>query len=238
MHRCYAPHAARPSIVLSDDEAHHVTRVLRLGVGAEVAVFDGRGGEWLGRIADSTRSLTRVELVEARVPVVEPAVSVTVAISLLKADGMNNVIRDVTMLGAAAIVPLVSAHVAGPDPGRRTQTVERWARVAVASSKQCGRAVVPDIRPLATLEAVLAAETGTRVCCVEPSLSTGASVGVGPRPTSALVCVGPEGGWSDEELACAHRYEARLLALGPRTLRAEAAPTVALSVLWTCWGWS
>jgi 16S rRNA (uracil1498-N3)-methyltransferase len=79
-----------------------------------------------------------------------------------------------------------------------------------------------------------------RLICVEPRLAGADSIAnaIGPRAGRAVVLIGPEGGWSPDELARADRHDFRRVHLGPRTLRAETAPTVILSVLWATWGWT
>jgi 16S rRNA (uracil1498-N3)-methyltransferase len=232
-------HAARVAR-LPSSEAQHLTRVLRLRVGDAVNVFDGRGREWAGRVAEVTRAGATVSLGDAVDPIPEPPVRVTLAVGLLKGDQMDNVVRDATMLGAAAIVPVSSAHVAVPAAGRKSDTaVERWARVAAASAKQCGRAVVPSVSAVTRFEDVIAGRpVGATIMCVEPARAAGGPGSLPPPPSSdVLVLVGPEGGWSESEIGQAVYSGARLLHLGPRTLRAETAPTVVLSVLWSAWGW-
>jgi 16S rRNA (uracil1498-N3)-methyltransferase len=231
-------------MTLPDDEAHHVSHVLRLTAGASVRVFDGRGLEWHARVETLGRAGVTVAIGESVDPVREPPVRVTLAIGLLKGDQMDAVVRDATMLGVAAIVPLISAHVATSWSASRLGSArERWRRVAVASVRQCGRAVVPEIRPARSFDELLTDVDGDAiVMSVEPSAtidtSSGADARSSTRPRSALLYVGPEGGWSEREVARALQAGARLLHLGPRTLRAETAPVVALAVLWTEWGWS
>jgi 16S rRNA (uracil1498-N3)-methyltransferase len=237
MHRAYAPAATPPSVELSSGEAHHITRVLRLRVGDDLVVFDGGGREWLGRIV-STAEPVVVDLVEPRVPAAEASVFVTIGIGLLKGDQMDAVVRDVTMLGVMAVAPFVSAHVAIPDGARQTRSIERWQRVAIASAKQSGRAVVPAVEPIVVFEKLLASHIGELiVLCAEPNLRVSREVAPLSRPERALVLVGPEGGWAASEIGAARAAGAHVLDLGPRTLRAETAPTVALSALWTMWGW-
>jgi 16S rRNA (uracil1498-N3)-methyltransferase len=141
-------------------------------------------------------------------------------------------------------VPLIPAHVAAAWPAARLHTArERWRRVAIASARQCGRAVVPDIASARSFDELrrLDATTGASIIlCVEPAASVAQASGdrrSAARPGSALLCVGPEGGWSDREIARAEAVGARLLHFGPRTLRAETAPVVAFTALWTEWGW-
>jgi 16S rRNA (uracil1498-N3)-methyltransferase len=226
-------------VTLRADEAHHLTRVLRLRPGDGVGVFDGAGGEWVGYVQSVAPRVT-IEIVEAGQPAPEPPVRVTLGVALLKGAQMDAVVRDAAMLGAFAIAPLVCQHVATTRRAWQGGAVlQRWQRVALASARQCRRAVVPVVGPVmsfdTTLETVAADVT---LMCVEPHLeASAASPSAGPRPGSALVLVGPEGGWSAAEVDRAVACGARLMHLGPRTLRAEAVPAVMLSALWTQWGW-
>ena len=238
--RFLAPAAVKGDrpVTLTADEAHHLRDVLRLEVGAEVGVFDGCGREWRGRVTAIQKESADIELVGEIAAVAEPPVLVTLGVALLKGDQMDAVIRDATMLGVAEIAPVMSAHVTVPS---RAVKIDRWQRVAIASAKQCRRAVVPVVRPLAAFSEVLERrDVGARLICTEPGAAgaSAAAFAVPSRPASALLLVGPEGGWSAAELALAVQLGATPISLGPRTLRAEAAPTVALAALWTLWGWS
>ncbi|MGH9144435.1 MAG: 16S rRNA (uracil(1498)-N(3))-methyltransferase [Vicinamibacterales bacterium] len=243
MHRFHAP-ALDPgdeTVVLPRDEAEHLTRVLRLGVGDTVAVFDGRGHEFLGRVASAIRRDVRVQIVSRLEPAAESTVALTLAQAVLKGDKMDDVIRDAVMLGVAAIQPIVTRRsettVAALLKGSR---VERWRRVALASAKQSRRAVLPEIRMPLALETALGEPPATlRVMMVEPG--TTASVGAisvlrkAPAPSDAVMFIGPEGGWAAEEWSAAETHGVRLLSLGPRTLRADAVPIAAISVLQFIW---
>jgi 16S rRNA (uracil1498-N3)-methyltransferase len=241
VHRFLVPNlpSADRHVTLPRGEAHHLARVLRLTAGAEVILFDGRGHEWVGRVTDTGRVTVNVDVIAPRVPAREPPVAVTLGLAVLKGDQMDAAIRDATMAGAAAIVPFVSAHVAVAERAWRARSIERWERVAVASAKQCARAVVPTIAPVARFDELLPlSQEGLRLLTVEPAQATAAAKATPrARPSRALVLVGPEGGWTADELQLAEQHGYGLLSLGPRTLRADVAPVVILSVLWTWWGW-
>jgi 16S rRNA (uracil1498-N3)-methyltransferase len=241
VHRFHVPalSAADGAVTLPRGEAHHLARVLRLPEGTPVILFDGRGHERLGRVVGTGRPPVRVEIVAAHQPAPEPPVPVTLALAVLKGDQMDHAIRDATMAGATAIAPFVSAHVAVAERAWRARSLERWERVAVASAKQCARAVVPTIAPVVRLDQLIAGPTGgLRLIAVEPAQAQGRSPTAPlPRPGQALVLVGPEGGWTAEELEFARHHGCQALSFGPRTLRAEIAPVAILSVLWTWWGW-
>jgi 16S rRNA (uracil1498-N3)-methyltransferase len=244
VHRFFAPSLdpGDESVALPRDEGEHLTRVLRLGVGDTVAVFDGRGHEFLARVASALRSDVRLQIVSRVDAAAESAVSLTLAQAVLKGDKMDDVIRDAVMLGVAAIQPVVTRRsettVAALMKGAR---LERWRRVAVASVKQSRRAVVPDIRMPLTLDIALAEPAqALRLMLVEPAAAADvAPLSVlqrEPPPADAVVFVGPEGGWAAEEWSAAAAQGVRLMSLGSRTLRADAVPVAAISVLQFLWG--
>jgi 16S rRNA (uracil1498-N3)-methyltransferase len=156
--------------MLPRDEAEHLTRVLRLGVGDTVSVFDGRGHEFLARVASALRRDVRVQLVSRVEPAAEATVALTLAQAVLKGEKMDEVIRDAVMLGVAAVQPIVTKRTEMTVALVRDTRVERWRRVALASTKQSRRAVVPEIRTPLTLDAFLDDPPGAlRLMLVEPS---------------------------------------------------------------------
>lgn len=243
MHRFFAP-ALDPGddvVALPRDEAEHLTRVLRLSSGDAVRVFDGRGHEFLAQVTSAARRDVRVQI-QARVdPAAESAVATTLVQAVLKGDKMDEVVRDAVMLGVAAIQPVITTRaettVAALIRGAR---VERWRRVALASVKQSGRAVLPEIRmPLAFVDWLGERRPPVTLMLVEPAADAGAESlaalrGI-PVPLEAALVVGPEGGWVETEWTAARAGGLRLMTLGPRTLRADAVAVAALSVLQFLW---
>lgn len=243
MHRFYAPslEPGDDTVVLPKNEAEHLTRVLRLGVGDTVSVFDGRGREFLARVASARRRDVSAALLSRVEPAAEPAVTLTLAQGVLKAEKMDEVIRDAVMLGVAAIQPLVTKRtettVAALLRGAR---LDRWRRIALASVKQSGRAVLPEIRTPLPLDNYLdEPRPDVSLMFVEPAANVPASSLALLRdklpPPDAVVLVGPEGGWTESECLAARARNVRLVTLGPRTLRADAVPVAAISVLQFLW---
>jgi 16S rRNA (uracil1498-N3)-methyltransferase len=145
------------------------------------------------------------------------------------------------MMGAAIIQPVLTAHTAvKASLGQRPANLERWRRVAVASAKQSRRATLPDVRATVDFATALSAHSADLVLMfVEPSAgrqtrSLRAFVG-SSRPDRAALLVGPEGGWSDEELDAAEARGAALVTLGHLTLRAEAVPMAAMAIFSVLW---
>src|SRR6267378_6607113 len=134
MHRFFAPSLdpGDETVALPREEAEHLTRVLRLGAGDTVAVFDGRGHEVLARVASAVRRDVRVQLLSRVEPAAESRVGLTLAQAVLKADKMDDVIRDAVMLGVSAIQPIVTKRTEMTVALVRDTRVERWRRVALA----------------------------------------------------------------------------------------------------------
>jgi 16S rRNA (uracil1498-N3)-methyltransferase len=243
VHRFFAP-ALDPgddTVALPKSEAEHLVRVLRLGVGDTVAVFDGRGHQFLARVVSAARRDVRAQLLSRADAAAEPAVALTLVQAVLKGDKMDEVIRDAVMLGAAAVQPLVTKRsettIAALLRGGRP---DRWRRVALASVKQSQRAVLPEIRTPLTLEHYLdEPPPAMSLMLVEPGAGAAveplSALRHAPIPPDAALIVGPEGGWVEAEWTGAHAHGVRLMTLGHRTLRADAVAVAAVSVLQFIW---
>jgi 16S rRNA (uracil1498-N3)-methyltransferase len=240
-HRFYAPGIGLSApVALPDEEAEHLIRVLRLQAGDEVEAFDGAGRMYqalVERAARRTVSLRALKVIDAAP---EPGVRLRLVVAALKGDKTDDVVRDAAMLGVAAIQPVVTARSEiGLATLARSHRLQRWQRIAVSSVKQCGRAVVPAVAPALSLADYLAGPDARveRLMLVEPSASHASQpVQSLPRPAAADLMVGPEGGWTDDEARSAAAAGARLVTLGGRTLRADAAPLVGLTAVLTVWG--
>ncbi|HEX4348128.1 MAG TPA: RsmE family RNA methyltransferase [Vicinamibacterales bacterium] len=244
MHRFFAP-ALDPgddTTALPKDEAEHATRVLRLAAGETVAVFDGRGHEYLARIVSAARRDVVVQVLQRAESAAESAVPLTLVQAVLKGEKMDDVVRDAVMLGVAAIQPLVTKRAETTVAQVLTGRLDRWRRVALASVKQSKRAVLPEIRTPLTLEHYLGEPASSlAMMLVEPG--TGADGRLEPftrllnepPPLDASLIVGPEGGWVDGEWAAAADRGIRLMTLGHRTLRADAVAISAVSILQFLW---
>ena len=237
--RVLCPDVDPPEVTLPADEAHHVVHVLRLEAGDPLVVFDGAGHEWDARIVVASKHEVIVQIEQGRTPVMEPVTRVTLAVGLLKGQAMDEVVRDATALGVASIVPMMTAHCVVPKRARGDDAIDRWQRVSVASAKQCGRAMLPTFTAVTPFMEVLRAPSDLKLICLEPEFP-GVGIETLPltTPYSATLLIGPEGGWSSGEVAAARLAGYRGIQLGALTLRAELAPTVALSYLWSALNFS
>ena len=263
--RAYAPDLdpAQTDTTLSSEESAHLVRVLRLGAGARVLVFDGRGTQYVARITTAAKDRVTLALLDPVAPAPEPRVRLVLAQAVLKGEKMDAVVRDATMMGVSAVIPLITARTVIPRSALEIGRVrERWHRIAVSSAKQCGRAIVPEIGPPERLTDLFEAQAQDapdvmRLQLIEPaaaSASESPSVtasstdadgarDIGPNgrlpaepsPAGTLIAIGPEGGWAPEEVDQAREAGWQTWTLGARTLRAESAPLAALSILTYAW---
>ena len=209
--------------------------MLRLSSGDRVRVFNGRGAEFEAVVDAADREGVRLIVGAPCVPAPEPRVAITLAQAVLKGDKMDDVVRDAVMMGVAAIRPIVTARseisLASLTRGRRR---ERWERIAVSSAKQCGRAVVPSIAEPSQFNEDFPSPV---FILVEPNTLAGVALAdLEPTiPGHATLMIGPEGGWTADELEIAAGL-GTLVTLGQRTLRADAMALVALSAMFARWG--
>jgi 16S rRNA (uracil1498-N3)-methyltransferase len=243
--RFFAPDAASEGdiVTLPAEEAQHLTRVLRLSSGDEVRVFNGRGREFDAVIEQASKSTVQVRVGRARDAAAEAGIALTLAQAVLKGDRMDDVIRDAVMVGVAAIQPVVTARteVAAGALDRGTR-VQRWERIAVSSAKQCGRAIVPPVRRPIGFEQLMTSLSKLHLphpalMLVEPGVPAEvfrlADLDATP-PREATLVIGPEGGWTPDEIARASDV-CRLVSLGGRTLRADAVAVVGVAALFARW---
>jgi len=243
--RFYAPDAHAPGdvVTLPEEEAEHLTRVLRLKPGDALRVFNGHGSEFDAIVDEAGRRGVRVRVYAVAQSAPEPRVAITLAQAVLKADKMDDVVRDATMLGVAEIQPVMTARTEATRASlARSARRERWERIAISSAKQCGRATVPRVfEPINFDELVDALGRMLLplpgLMLVEPSAAAettpASELDLSPQ-RGATVLIGPEGGWTAAEVERGASV-CRLITIGGRTLRADAMCVVALSAFFTMW---
>jgi 16S rRNA (uracil1498-N3)-methyltransferase len=229
------PLGADRELTLSASAAAHVGRVLRLGVGAQLTVFDGTGGEYPATIVESRGTVLRVRLgTHCRIERESP-LKITLAQALVRGERMDWVIQKATELGVAVLVPLVTERsVVKLDAHQADKRREHWRGIAIAACEQCGRNRLPEILPPAPLgEFLSTARDGTRVL-LDPAAEAGLQT-IGTVLAVTLL-IGPEGGLSPDERALAIDAGFTPVRMGPRVLRTETAAIAALSALQTLLG--
>jgi 16S rRNA (uracil1498-N3)-methyltransferase len=224
-------------VALPEGAAHHALRVLRLAVGDALTLFTGEGGEFATTLdrADKRNAWVRVERFDAVER--EAPLAVTLVQGIAANDAMDYAVRKAVELGAAAIQPVVTARSARfPGDARGAKRLAHWRQIAVAACEQCGRNRVPDVREVATLSAWVADRPhDRRGLMLAPLALQGIAAWSAPIGPFDLA-VGPEGGFTDDELLGAERAGLSPVRLGPRVLRTETASAAALAAVHALWG--
>ena len=219
---------------LPEAQAHYIGRVLRLAAGDAVQLFDGSGREYLGELIEVGKKTVRVELHEAFDGLAETPLRIHLGQGLSRGERMDWAIQKATELGVSEITPIVSARceVRLKDE-RADKRIAHWRQVAISACEQCGRSVLPLIHPPLELDAWLQQVEADLKLVLHP---IAAALQSHAKPDSLAFLIGPEGGLSDAEVDQAKGAGFHAARLGPRVLRTETAPVVALSVAQQLWG--
>ena len=218
-------------VALDPEESHHVARVLRLGVGDALSVFDGRGGEWEATIHEASREGVKVTVGAARTGEVEPQLRVVLHQALTRPEKLEWVLQKGTELGVAAFRLIASERAEAPPPSPSRET--RYRRILMEACKQSGRRRLPDLE----IGELGPAGDGVTAIVLAPGAGVaplGELLAFPPTP-EVWLAVGPEGGFSDAELTAAVAHGWREASLGPRVLRTETAGAVATAIVLHRW---
>lgn len=224
---------------LRGTEFRHLQRVLRLREGDHVTLFDDAGKEHAGVILSLSPRVAVVRITATTVPARESPLVITLYQSVSKGRKMDLVIEKATELGVHVVVPFTSAFsLAGV--GSAAAKRERWERIALAAAKQSGRTRVPAIAPAQTFVDIVTAAAAMDLKLFFFEGAGTVPVAAAPEPptppATAAVIVGPEGGFSRDEVACARDAGFLVLGIGPRVLRTETAALVAMALVQARWG--
>ncbi len=220
-----APLAGEGEVALTEPQAHYVTSVMRRTAGDPILVFNGQDGEWLASLSSVSRRGASIRLTHQTRPQRDESAGPWLAFALLKRDATDLVVRMATELGAAALLPVITART---NAARVNE--QRLLAIAIEAAEQCERLTVPAILPPRALAAVLDAWPADRelFAAIERADSPPLVRARGP----AGLLIGPEGGFAPGELdAFARSPIVTPASLGPRILRAETACLAGLALL-------
>jgi 16S rRNA (uracil1498-N3)-methyltransferase len=231
MRRFFASPAnfANGIVTLSDEETRHLRDVLRLRVGDDAAVFDGAGKEFRCEVKSIGKRSSELSVINAIDPASpESPLSITLAAAILKHDRFDLVVQKAVELGITRLTPLevVRSDVRAQDAVKR---IDRWRRIAMEATKQCGRARLMDIdQPCKFTDVVAAADPRSTIMFSERD---GGSLPESIGSDMLTAVIGPVGGWDDSELHMAKSKRLPIVTLGGRILRAETAAISIATVL-------
>jgi 16S rRNA (uracil1498-N3)-methyltransferase len=229
--RLYVPGDLKPGgeLVLGREAANYLRNVLRLDKGAEVFVFNGRGGEWRARLVPSGRRESRLALAEQTRPQAAPG-ELHYAFAPLKHMRLDFMIQKAVEMGVGRLTPVITRHTQVARVN-----LERMRANAIEAAEQCGIISLPDIEDPASFSEWFARSDAARVIvfCDEEAETPDPIATLARAPEGPLtLLVGPEGGFAeDERRALLARPSVVRLSLGPRILRADTAAVAALALL-------
>ncbi|UVJ43758.1 16S rRNA (uracil(1498)-N(3))-methyltransferase [Pseudomonas sp. LS1212] len=219
---------------LPEAQAHYIGRVLRMAEGDAVQLFDGSGQEYRGQLLEVGKKRVRVQLSEQFAGQVESPLHIHLGQGLSRGERMDWAIQKATELGVNEITPIVSerCEVRLKDE-RADKRLAHWRQIAISACEQCGRSKVPVIHaPLILSDWLKQSDAELKLVLhpvAEPLVSHA-------KPASLAFLIGPEGGLTDNEVDQAKAAGFHAARLGPRVLRTETAPVVALAVAQQLWG--
>ena len=228
--------AAGEILELPAEAGAHVAKVLRARSGDGVVVFNGDGREFSGEIASVRGARVTVSLGQAQFVDRESPLAVALVQCIPRGDRMDFIVQKATELGVARIVPVLSQRsVVRLDARQSAAKAEHWRAVAVAACEQCGRNRLPLVEaPRALLDHLGASPPGGLRFLLDPEAAErGPEEGM---EGGGEIAIGPEGGFTPEELEAFRIADFLSLRLGPRVLRTETAAIAAIAWLQTRYG--
>jgi 16S rRNA (uracil1498-N3)-methyltransferase len=223
-------------IYIGKQESHHIVDVMKLRKGDSVIVFDGTGKEYEGNISLIANKAVVVDI--ARVTNVDKKrpVYISLAQAIPKKDKMDLIIQKASELGVDTIFPFESSRTVVKSKGeRRRHKVERWQKIAIGASKQCGRTDLAKVQEITYFETILdwmpRYDLAIMPCVSEKSTLLKDVLNNKNEPNKVLIVIGPEGGFSKGEIGRAKERGAFLVTLGDLVLRSDTAAVATLSIL-------
>ena len=241
MHHFFVPPESivHASLALKGEQAHQILRVLRLRPGERVLLLDNDGWAYEGTLVGDSGGAARVEILERRQAPGEPHTYITLCQAVLKGDRYGWALQKGTEVGVSRFVPLICQRSVVADMGAIEQRRERWARIIQEAAEQSGRARLPELAQAQLFAAAVSAKAPSsdelRLIPWEEARTVRLSDALARCNFAAgariQVYIGPEGGFTADEVDLARRHGIVPVTLGPRILRAETAGLVAAAAI-------
>ncbi|CDG16862.1 16S rRNA (uracil(1498)-N(3))-methyltransferase [Xenorhabdus doucetiae] len=218
-------------IHLSDDAANHVGRVLRMGNGQALQLFDGSNQVFDATITETSKKTVKVAILDGTFSDHESPLNLHLGQVMSRGEKMEFTIQKSVELGVNTITPLLSERCGVKlDAERLEKKLQQWKKIAIAACEQCGRNQLPEIRPVMSLETWCAENDGSLKLNLHPRAKH--SINTLPLPVEKVrLLIGPEGGLSAEEIEMTAKYQFTDILLGPRILRTETTALTAITAL-------
>lgn len=220
--------------VISGQDARHIFRVLRLKTGNLIHLTDGKGMDYEGKILALGPERVEIYLTSRNPSTTESNLNLTVCCGMLKDKKMDLVIKYLTQLGINEWIPFFCERaIPTPDSKRLQKRVQRWETIARESIKQCRRSCLVSIQAPRSLQEILdlSVDFHQKIAFWEKSSHALASLSPASVNSRTILLIGPEGGFTDQEINQAESKGFTAYSLGPRILRAETAAISATTLI-------
>jgi len=230
-----APLNVGQQLELDTDSAHYFRTVLRLKADAEVVLFNGSGGEYVGRLLEVSRKHVRVSIEKWSDRSVESPLEIHLGMGISRGDRMDMAVQKAVELGVTSITPLLTKRCNVQFKGdKKQQKLNHWQKIAQHASEQSGRTIVPLIHPVEVLDSWVDNQHGLKIF-LDPYAEKNLNA-LKPETQQVTLLTGAEGGFADIEREIAQQADFIPIQLGQRILRTETASLAALSAIQMLWG--
>ena len=220
------------SLTLDQEPSNHLTQVLRKKEGSLVELFDGRGSSFIAEIVSLEKKLVKVKLLKVESSSERKGIKIDLGQSLIKSEPFSHSIQKATELGVSSISPLYTERtVVKLNPDKIQSRKERWDSIAKHACQQCGENWLPEINKIQTLKEWIETVNAKNKIVLYPKSKT--KLSSLKFDESVAIAVGPEGDFTDNEVALLKEKDFLPVQLGERILRADTAVISAISAIRT-----
>lgn len=224
------------TIKIIGEDVNHIKKVLRLKYDDNIILGDGNGTDYLVSVESFEKDCVLTKILSSSKNTTEPPVAVTLLQGIPKSDKMDLIIQKSVELGVKRIVPVITDRTVIKFDNKRDadNKAARWQRIALEAAKQCNRGIIPKVETPLDFKKSMEMMNGQDLCIIpfEKEISNRLRSCISGQDFKSIsVIIGPEGGFSDDEIDKAVLYGVRPVTLGPRILRTETAGLAVLSII-------
>ncbi len=236
MNRFYVPfHAGLKNLWIDSSESHHIVHVKRLTIGDNIIVFNGMGDESEAEIVEIKDNRVKVEINQKKTISKENTIEMDIAFAIPKGKRSHLLIQKCTELGVHKLIPTNYERSVVKLKDDCSVKIEKWKKIAIEASKQCGRNTITEIGEVVDFDNILKAiesyDLPLFACSQSDSNNLKISLQEHPKVNSIISFIGPEGGFATNEIEMAKRAGCKFVSLGQRILRVETAAIAVSAIL-------
>ena len=236
MNRFYVPfHAGLKNLWIDSSESHHITHVKRLKVGDNIIVFNGMGDEFEAEIEDIEDNRVKVNINQQKTISKENIVGIDIAFAIPKGKRSHLLIQKCTELGVHKLIPINYARSVVKLKDDCSAKIEKWQKIAIEASKQCGRNTITEIGQVVNFDNILKTvdsyDLSLFACSQSDANNLKNTLQEHPKPNNIISFIGPEGGFTTNEIEMATKSGCKFVSLGSRILRIETAAIAVSAIL-------